>query len=402
MKIRKHLSRLALVVGVLVTWGVRAPQGQVATEPTTIQFVFTSDAHYGITRDTFRGHTNVDAHTVNAAMIAKINGLSSATFPKDGGLKAGEQIGAVEFLAQGGDIANREEVTEMGTIQSAARSWTQFQADYLEGVHLAGRSGARAPVYMVPGNHDVSNAIGYHLPMVPTTDNTSMVEIFNYMMHPAVARTSATYHYPEDKILVSHDIGGMHFMFITMWPDSSVRAWMERDLANVAPTTPVFIVTHDQPESQAKHFSNPNGAHDINGRDKFENLLAETLADGPSAEGPTTVEQRSLEGFLAQHPNITAYFHGNSNWNQFYDWTGPGNSVVLHTFRVDSPMKGAVSATDETKLSFQVITLDAASRRMTVRECLWNSDPQHPSGPLAWGSSTTVAFAPRPDIRNQH
>jgi hypothetical protein len=59
-------------------------------------------------------------------------------------------------------------------------------------------------------------------------------------------------------------------------------------------------------------------------------------------------------------------------------------------------MKGAVSANDERKLSFQIVTVDTALRLMTVRECLWNADPAHPDAPLAWGSSTTVAFQPRP------
>ena len=72
-----------------------------------VQFVFTSDAHYGLTRMRFRGRLNVDAHTVNAAMIAKINTLPGSSFPKDGGLRAGETIGAVDFVAEGGDVANR-------------------------------------------------------------------------------------------------------------------------------------------------------------------------------------------------------------------------------------------------------------------------------------------------------
>lgn len=202
--------------------------------------------------------------------------------------------------------------------------------------------------------------------------------------------------YPDDKVLVSHDIGGLHFMFITMWPDSGVRTWMERDLARVSSSTPAIVFTHDPPESEAKHFTNPNGRRDINAVDKFENLLAETLKDGTTVAAPTTTEQRALQHFLERHPNVTAYFHGNSNWNQFYDWTGPDHTVLLHTFRVDSPMKGAFSSRDETKLSFQVVTIDPASRRMTVRECLWDADPAHPSLRLAWGGSTTVALSPRP------
>ena len=77
---------------------------------------------------------------------------------------------------------------------------------------------------MVPGNHDVSNAIGFYRPMAPAIDKTAMVEIYNLMMAPSPRKTTATYTYPSDKVLVSHDVGGMHFMFITMWPDSGVRS----------------------------------------------------------------------------------------------------------------------------------------------------------------------------------
>jgi hypothetical protein len=102
------------------------------------------------------------------------------------------------------------------------------------------------------------------------------------------------------------------------------------------------------------------------------------------------IEQRALEAFLRDHPNVVAYFHGNSNWNEFYDWQGPDRSIRLHVFRVDSPIKGAVSAWDETKLSFQVATIDPARQTLTVRECLWNVDPAHPAAPIAWGEAATV------------
>ena len=365
-----------------------------------LQFIFTSDAHYGITRPAFQGRTNVDGHTVNRAMVAKMNALPGVSFPTDGGLGAGQPVGPIDFLAEGGDIANREEADGTAAIQSATASWTQFMTDYVYGLTVTDHSGSRAPVYMVPGNHDVTNAVGFYKPMTPPVDKTSMVEIYNHMMSPARLKTSTTLEYPRDRMLTSRDLGGIHFVFITMWPDSAVRAWMENDLKNVSDRTPVFIFTHDQPEAEAKHFTNPNGAHDINATDKFENLLVDQLADDlegvRSVESPTTVEQRALEAFLKKHPNITAYFHGNSNWNQFYDWTGPDHSVAVHAFRVDSPMKGHFSGTDETKLSFQVATIDTAARTMTVRECLWDADPAHPSAPVAWGASTTVALSPRP------
>jgi hypothetical protein len=54
-------------------------------------------------------------------------------------------------------------------------------------------------------------------------------------------------------------------------------------------------------------------------------------------------------------------------------------------------MKGAVSADDETRLSFQVATIDTATRMLTVRECLWNADPAIPA--LSWGESRTVSLS---------
>ena len=383
----------ALAFLVVATLGTAA---LVHGQSDDIQFVFTSDAHYGLTRAAFQGHTDVSAHVVNRAMIGRINTLPALKFPKDGGLKGAGPIGAIDFVAEGGDIANREEITGTSAIQSAAASWAEFESDYIDGLTVTDREGRKAPVYMVPGNHDVSNAIGFYRPMVPLVDKTAMVEIYNRMMAPAVPKASATYDYPQDRVLYSRDIGGIHFMFVTVWPDSNVRQWMERDLRSVSPSTPAVLFTHDQPDAEAKHFSNPNGVHDINAVDKFENLLVDRFKDGTTTSEESVMEQRDLEAFLSRHPNVTAYFHGNSNWNQFYDWTGPGHSIAVHTFRVDSPMKGAISALDETKLSFQVATIDTASRTMTVRECLWNADPRHPSAPVAWGGATTVALSPRP------
>jgi hypothetical protein len=381
----------AVVLAVLVAWSAVAPRGQSSS----VQFVFTSDAHYGLTRSRFQGASNVDAHVVNAAMVRKINTLTGVRFPRDVGLRAGEPVGPVDFLVEGGDVANRSEVTGARAIQSATASWSQFRTDYIEGLTLTDRTGARTVVYVVPGNHDASNATGFYRSMRPVVDDTSMVEIYNLMVAPSIRKTTATYRYDRDRVLASRDIGGLHLVFVTVWPDSAARAWMDRDLSRVSLSTPAIVFAHDQPEAEAKHFTNPNGTHDINDVDRFENLLADTLEDGRSIRASTKIEQRALQRFLARHPNVSAYFHGNSNWNQFYDWTGPDRSIVLHTFRVDSPMKGAVSSWDETKLSFQVVTIDTASSRMTVRECLWNVDSRNPSSPVAWGASTTVALDPR-------
>jgi hypothetical protein len=369
-------------------------------QPAEVQFIFTADVHFGTSRPAFRGSKNVNARLVNAAMVSQINSLQESLFPNDGGYRAGQQVDAFDFIAIGGDIANRAEITgRADAIQSASISWSQFRSTYLEGLSLHDRTGRRIPLYVVPGNHDVSSAIGYYKPMSPLTDKTSLTETYNLMMRPAVPKTNATFDYPRDKILVSHDIGGMHFVFITLWPDSSVRTWMENDLKSVKPITPVIIFAHDPPDSDSKQFINPNGKHDINARDQFENLLSDTFADWTdgkkSSTPPPIIEQRAWEAFLRKHPNITAYFHGHNNWNEFYDWTGPDHTVTLHTFRADSPMKGHFSVADETKLSFQIATINVGARTMTVREVLWNAKPLIPSWPVTWGASRTVSLAPR-------
>jgi len=356
--------------------------------------VFTSDAHYGLYRTEFRGEHNVSAHQVNAALVAKINSLPAVDLPKDGGLRGGESVGAIDFVVEGGDIANRQEKG----IQSASASWAQFQTDYLDGLRLKGSNGRDAQVFLVPGNHDVSNAIGYHQALTPSIDATSLVEIYNRMLQPATQKTRATYSYSRDKVYYSRNLAGVHFVFLTLWPDSQARAWLERDLRSVPAQTPVILFTHDQPDIETKHLTNPNGSHDINGIDQFENMVGDR-ASVKTIAGASTKEQQQLTRFLKKHPVIVAYFHGNSNWNQFYEWTGTDGSIALHTFRVDSPMKGRFSASDESKLSFQLVTIDSKSRLMTVRECLWNSSPKNLDAPITFGGSTTVSLAPRNVLR---
>ncbi len=353
----------ALAAGLLAA-GLSAP----APGPREIRFVFTSDAHYGITRAAFRGRANVPASVVNGALVSAIDSLD----------------GPVDFLVEGGDVANREEAADR--IQPASVSWAQFTHDYVEGLTLRTPSGAPTPVYVVPGNHDVSNAVGFYKPMTPAIDPSALVGIYNLLRAPAT-RTTATYRYATDRVLTTRDIGGVHFVFLTVWPDSITRAWLERDLARVGGSTPVVVFTHDQPEAQSKHFTNPNGAHDVNAADRFENLLADEY------DARTSVQ--AWEAFVRAHPNIAAYFHGNSNWNEFYDWSGPRHSIALHTFRVDSPMKGKFSGKDETKLSFQLATIDPAAGTLTVRECLWNTRPADATAALAFGASTTVSLSPR-------
>lgn len=359
--------------------------GQNQASSPLINLVYTSDAHYGIMRAGFRGDTNVPGYQVNAAMIRQINTLPGLILPD------GEQIKAIDFLVETGDITNRMEYP----VQSAAESWKQFTHDYVQGVTLKGHDGKPAQLLLAPGNHDISNAIGYPKPMVPLTDPTTMVNIYNLMLKPGKPLTNQNYNYQTDKINYSRNIKGIHLMFITLWPDSAERIWMQKDLDTVARNTPVIIFTHDQPTCEAKHFTNPVQPYQMTAGSKFENLTAEHYKEGISTAqdgGSTEIEQRGWVEFLKLHPNIMAYFHGNSNWNEFYVYHGPDNDVKLNVFRVDSPMKGKFSSKDETKLSFQLISIDAQKQQLTVRECLWNTEPNNKAQKVIIGQTATVSL----------
>jgi hypothetical protein len=266
---------------------------------------------------------------------------------------------------------------------------------------------------MTPGNHDVSNAIGYYkapLNADAGIDATSYVGIYN-LMNPTstIATTSFTSAataktaYASKRLVTSRDVNGVHLVFVGMWPDSVARPLIDADLANVSSTTPVIIFTHDQPDAESKHFTNPNGTFSINTTDKFENLLSDTFTDATTINDasavaiPSIKEQQTFVTWLKTHKNIVAYFHGNDNANEFYTYPtsdttsskylGAAYDIKLNVFRVDSPMKGNFSATDPTKLSFQVISIDNDAKKMTVREYLWNTKN--------WGASTTISLAPR-------
>jgi hypothetical protein len=375
--------------------------GQPPTPDSIIQFVYISDVHFGITRHQFDGDSNVDSRLVNIKLAAKINTLPTLTLPDDQGVQAGQPIKAVDYFIETGDIANRQE----NDIQGAASSWSQFQQIYLNGLTLHNQHGQPATVLLTPGNHDISDAIGFYRKMQPAKDPTSVVGIYNLMLHPAMPLTNSSFRYPDDKINYSRNIGGCHFLFINIWPDSANRVWMEKDLSQVDPRTPVIIFAHDPPDGDAGHFTNPNGAHDINPRDRFENLLEEvskdqqppappSAANNPADAKPQNdrIEQLGFVSFLKAHPNIKVYFHGHNNWTEFYTYTGPDQDIALPAFRVDSPMKGKYSSKDETRLSFLLISLDTRTRKITVRECLWNSDPTHPDLPIRWGDSKTLGL----------
>ena len=378
----------------------------IRNETVPTQIVYTSDAHYGITRkDLVSSTATVTADVVNQQLVASINNLQSC-------VGSDPCIGAIDFVANTGDIANRQET---GKAPAASVSWGQFNTDYLQGLTVKDRNNNTAQLYLVPGNHDVSNAIGYYKGMTPSFDATSYVNIYNLMMKPATLltntgfigaipnSTTAAASYAGNKVYFSKDIGGVHFVFLSMWPDRAARSWMDTELRKVSTTTPVVLFTHDEPNVEAKHLMNPISPYSINSTNKYENLVIGEGTNGTAfattaTPSVSTQEQTDLVNWLKNHRNVVAYFHGNTNYNEFYTYAGPNNDISLNTFRVDSPMKGMVSGIDNTtppfagigdpsKLSYQVISIDKDATNMTVREYLWNTK--------TWGASTNVSLAPR-------
>ncbi|MFY9152589.1 MAG: metallophosphoesterase [Prolixibacteraceae bacterium] len=352
-----------------------------------IQFVYTSDPHFGYSRLAFRGGSDVDALVVNQAMIGQINSLPTHKLPKDKGVNAGKPVGGIDYLICSGDIANRSEYG----IQRAEVSWNEFLETYVNGLSLKNNSNQKTELLLLAGNHDISDAIGHYNIPDEEKDNSVMVGIFNYIF-PEKLRTSTDFNYKTDKIHYSKELAGIHFMFVNLWPDSCERIWMEKDLQYISDSVPVLLFTHDEPNVKARHFTNPNGQHDINLTDKFENLLGEKFKDGKNIFLAATIEQLGFVDFLKRHSNIRVYFHGNDNENRFYTYTGPENDVSLDVVDVDSPMKGNYSRHAESRLSFQLVTIDTRNKLMTVRECLWNTKPSHPQTPVEWGNSTTISL----------
>ncbi|MCX6331836.1 MAG: metallophosphoesterase [Bacteroidetes bacterium] len=331
-----------------------------------INFIFTSDVHFGLTKDHFRNRENVPALDVNLAMVEAMNTLSKNQLTGEG----------IDALVITGDIANR---MEMG-IQSATTSWDQFKTTFLDNNHLKKANGSKSDLIVVPGNHDMSNAIGFHRLMAPKKDPASMIGIYN-LMFPKKQIT--TFDSSLNIIHFSKDIKGVHFIFLSLYPDSAERVWMEKDLKNITKTTPVLLFAHSIPDVEPRFFQNPNGLHDINDEDKFENLVPENYKDGNDVKGETIIEQNGFANFINKHNNIKVYFHGHENWTDYYQYKGPNNKINLTCIRTDSPMKGRISLKDEKKLAFELVSINTNTGLLTIKEVLWNANQN--SNEVKWG-----------------
>ena len=228
-----------------------------------IRFIYCSDLHYGIKRN-FRGK-ECETYKVVDEMLKSFTLLYSSPLPSDGGAGAGTVFGEPDFLICTGDISNRMQKGAW----TASESWNQFKKDWIDALDY--------PVYVVPGNHDISNAIGYPKRLSPERDDASAVGIFNHNMPMYGHSEIEDFNYPENSVRYSFVRDSLRFMFIGMWPDGNMRMWMDSVMTE-DPVSPVIIFTHDPVEADAKHYTNPNYPYNINAVDKFENLLSDTCS----------------------------------------------------------------------------------------------------------------------------
>ncbi len=434
-------------------WAVVNHSGDFGATPLSdiVNFVYTSDNHYGIVRPIFRGNFNVPSPVVNEAMIARMNTLPAQSFPNDGGVGAGQSVGHVDFLMDTGDLANRSEsqsaiaatnITYLGagvsypgnsayTAPVSAVTWGQWQHDFLGDANTGNRAGGLLtltdsqglgiPVFLSPGNHDVNDAIGMTGKISPANvDATSFVKIYNRMtpyssqapITTNVFANPANYTNVNLRVNYSFNAGGVHVQCVNMFPDKNILNWMSADLANVPASTPVFLFCHvplNMAATETKVFGSPTNTSSSAGAD-----IPLTLSgvDSPTSYVDMNAAKQYVADWLVAHPNVRALFSGHDNFNGATNWNGqdPNNNIIaardaawagVTLFRVDSPMKGDISGVSstsgsltgigmETNLSFQVYSLDIANRLLTEREYYYDNTADG-TGNGAWsGQSTTI------------
>jgi hypothetical protein len=446
------LGTYGVDAGSHTVWAVVNHSGDFAATSLSeiVNFVYTSDNHYGIVRPIFRGNFNVGGQTVNEAMITRMNSLPAQSFPNDGGVAAGQTVGQVDFLMDTGDIANRSEsqsaissstVDYLGsnvsypgnaayTAPVSTVTWGQWQHDFLGDANtgnnagglltLTNNSGQGIPVFLSPGNHDVSDAIGMNGKIAPANVNaTSFAQIYNRMTPYSGEATITTnvFTNPGDytnvnlQVNYSFNIGGVHVQCVNMFPDKNILNWMSADLTNVPASTPVFLFCHvpvNMADSETKVFGTPTNTSSSAGADIPFKLSG---VDSANSYVDMNAAKQYVADWLIAHPNVRALFSGHDNFNGATNWNGQNASGSLIAardaawpgvtlFRVDSPMKGDVSGTsasgalagigNETNLSFQVYSLDVANRKLTEREFQWNPTADATGNGVWSGQSMTI------------
>lgn len=356
----------------------------------SVTFVFTADSYFGINRKEFQGDKAVDARYANRDMVQKINSLPNQTFPQDGELRSGEKIGAIDFVVHGGSIAH---MMAAATItQSAADSWKEFDREFLQGIQLKNAQGEKAPLFYIPGVHDLTNAIGYYKRLDPKTDPSIPMQVYNRLVAPETPVSKKDFDVRKHVSLYSRTVQGIHLVFTQVWPDAQQREWIAQDIAKLPAGTPVLLFANVEPDAPSKLFINPNGKGDVNKDDKFENVIGEVFQGGTKVEDKSKPHEKALAEFVKAHPQIQGYFHGNTGLSDIKVWMGTEGDLFLPTYSVDSPVNGAISAKQEELVSFLVVTVDRDAQQTTARIVHWNADPKKKKGPLQWGNSASFGF----------
>ena len=302
-----------------------------------VQFVALSDVHFGYIRTyplTISATATQDSKVINTAMIGTVNALSALTIPADGGVGAGAAVGEVDFVAVTGDLANRFQTDTAATatlplnqnaVQNSTASYADFTNIVLNGVTLKNKAGVAAKFLLSPGNHDVSNAIGNvkipgsvatGAPASPNrVDAGSMKALYKVAKGIDFVGTYdlTAFEYTNssgaavNKPNYSMDVGGIHMISLTIWPDDSNRKWIDADLLSVPLTTPVMLFMHDYPDVDSKHLKSRAAGNPINAT--FEACATAIVdvsesADGIAAATTTNVEQRAFVTWLKTHKNI--------------------------------------------------------------------------------------------------
>lgn len=383
----------------------------------TVQFIFTSDNHFGdVTSATattkFQGTTTtVDAVIVNTQARNAMNTLPTQVAPSDYGVNAGKAFGNFDFIVNTGDFASRSVPVPASNGNTSAQSFAQWESIYVDGLTLKDNNGSPLPHLLTPGNHDISNALGGPEVMVPAYDPTAFVKIYNRMMNPAIPLTNASFDYNQHKVFYGRVFGGIHFVFLNQWLDAEMQENLAAYMATIPTTTPIVIFAHMPPEQTGGNFRDPaSTGSDFPWSAGFANYFRDKMHASNLISPATmittatvpTKEVTDLANFLKARKNIVAWFNGHDNFNQFRTWNGENSVLITNTmtqlaipvFRTDSPMKGKDSAKDARLLSFQVISIDPAKKLMTVRECLWNRS-NTPGGAISWGVSETISLTNR-------
>src|ERR1043165_4224967 len=131
-----------------------------------VQFVFTADVHYGISRP---GFGECEMSTRKWSMRHWLRKSAACRRPSFQETEATGLIGWWELLILWRSAGTSPIVpkSQIAAKRSRVRQYPGSNSGRvtLMGLKLHARSGSRSPVYAVPGNHDISNAIGYYKPM---------------------------------------------------------------------------------------------------------------------------------------------------------------------------------------------------------------------------------------------